>query len=117
MAHILVGDNDVEQIVLQKELLEALGYEVSTAMSPAETLRQLEKRRPDLIMIDLRFPRAADGLALIREIRETGFEKQVIVLSGWPDDIYGTPEEQMVSRVLVKGSVRELLQTIAELLV
>jgi hypothetical protein len=39
----------------------------------------------------------------------------MIVLSGWPDDIYGTPEERMVSRVLVKGSIRELLQTIAEL--
>jgi CheY-like chemotaxis protein len=102
---------------MQRRLLEALGYEVGTAVSPAETLRELERRRPDLIIVDLRFPRAADGLGLIRGIRETGFRLPVIVLSGWPDDLYGTPEEQLVSRILVKGCVRELLQTIAELLV
>jgi hypothetical protein len=26
----------------------------------------------------------------------------VIVLSGWPDDLYGQPEEQLVSRIMVK---------------
>jgi hypothetical protein len=55
-------------------------------------------------------------LGLIRGIRETGYVLPVIVLSGWPDDLYDTPEERLVSRVLVKGSTRELLQAIAELL-
>jgi CheY-like chemotaxis protein len=100
---------------MQRRLLEALGYEVDAALSPSETLRELERRRPDLIVVDLGFPRAADGLALVRGIRRTGCLLPMIVLSGWPDDIYGTPEERMVSRVLVKGSIRELLQTIAEL--
>jgi hypothetical protein len=40
----------------------------------------------------------------------------VIVVSGWPDEIYGQPEEQMVSRVMVKPvMIAELFQTIAEL--
>jgi hypothetical protein len=39
----------------------------------------------------------------------------MIVLSGWPDELYGAPEEQMVSQIVVKGSIRELLRTIAEL--
>ena len=115
MARILVADDAVEQVTIQRRLLEALGYEVDTALSPSETLRELERRGPDLIVVDLGFPCAADGLALIRGIRQTGCLLPMIVLSGWPDDIYGTPEEKMVSRVLVKGSVRELLQTIAEL--
>jgi CheY-like chemotaxis protein len=116
MAHILVADDDVEQVAVQRCVLEALGYEVGTAVSPSETLRQLERLPPDLIIVDLRFPRAADGLGLIRGIRETGYVLPVIVLSGWPDDLYDTPEERLVSRVLVKGSTRELLQAIAELL-
>lgn len=116
MAHILVADDDIEQIAVQRRLLEALGHEVGTAVSPAETLRELERNRHDLIVVDLRFPRAADGLGLIRGIRQTGCKLPVIVLSGWPDDLYDAPEEQMVSRVLIKGSVRELLQAIAELL-
>jgi CheY-like chemotaxis protein len=116
MAHILVADDDVQQIRVLRKLLETLGHEVETAMSPDETLRELERSRPDLIVVDLRFPLAADGLRLIRGIRETGFRLPVIVLSGWPDDLYGAPEEQLVSRIVVKGNIRELLRTIAELL-
>jgi len=116
MAHILLADDDVELLGLQCKLLEALGYEVETAVSPAETLRELERSAPDLIIMDLRFPRAADGLGLIRGIRQTGCQLPMIVLSGWPDDLYGAPEEQLVSRILVKGSVHELLRAIAELL-
>src|SRR5580700_553375 len=116
MAHILVADDDGEQVALQRKLLEALGHEVDTAVSPTAALQELEQRRPNLIIVDLRFPDAADGLGLIRAIRETGCLLPVIVLSGWPDDLYGTPEEQLVTRVLVKGRVRELVQAIAELL-
>jgi CheY-like chemotaxis protein len=116
MAHILVADDDVEQLAMQRKLLEALGYDVQTAITPGEALRELELSPPDLIVIDLGFPHVAAGLGLIREIRQAGCRLPVIVLSGWPDDIYGAPEEHMVSRILVKGGVRELLETIAELL-
>jgi CheY-like chemotaxis protein len=116
MAHILVADDDGELVNLQRCLLEALGHEVETALSTSGTMRQLERRTPDLIVIDLRFPTAAEGMALIRGIRQAGCRQPLIVLSGWPDDLQGAPEEQMVSRIVVKGSVRELLRTIAELL-
>ncbi len=116
MPRILVADDDVAQVTMQRKLLETLGYQVDTAMSTAETLRELERNRPELIVLDLRFPQAADGLDLIRGIRETGCRAPVIVLSGWPDDLYGTPEEKLISRVVVKGSVRELVQAITELL-
>jgi hypothetical protein len=58
--------------------------------------------------MDLRFPNAsgipdaAEGLALIRCIRDSGYRAPVIVLSGWPDDLWGQPEEQLVSRIMVK---------------
>jgi CheY-like chemotaxis protein len=116
MARILVADDDVAQVNLQRRLLEALGHEVETALSTAETLEQLARHGPDLIVIDLRFPTAAEGMALIRGIRYAGCLQPVIVLSGWPDDLYGAPEERMVSRIVMKGSVRELLRTIAGLL-
>jgi CheY-like chemotaxis protein len=115
MTYILVADDDVEQVTVLRRLLEALGYEVGTAASPSEALLQLERSRPDLIVVDLRIPLAADGLGLIRDIRRTGCLLPMIVLSGWPDELYGAPEEQMVSQIVVKGSIRELLRTIAEL--
>jgi len=116
MARILVADDDAEQVNLQRMVLEALGHTVETALSAPATLERLARSTPHLIVIDLRFPTAGDGMALIRGIRRTGYSRPVIVLSGWPDDLYGTPEEKMVSRIVVKGSVRELLDAIAGLL-
>src|SRR5579863_6477435 len=115
MARILVVDDDPEQVALQQKLLEAFGHHVTPSVCAAEALRQLTQCRPDLIVVDLRLPSAYDGLALLRAIRGAGCRVPIILQSGWPDDIYGTPEEKMVSRVLLKGSIRELLAVIAEL--
>lgn len=73
-------------------------------------------------MMDLRFPNAAgqpdsrEGMALIRRIREAGYRLPVVVLSGWPEDLYGEPEGAMVSRIMVKPvGIHLLLETIAKL--
>jgi CheY-like chemotaxis protein len=116
MARILLADDDAAQLSVQASLLETLGHQVDIAFSPSEALRQLARSMPGLIVMDLRFPTAAEGLALIRAIRAAGYLRPVIVLSGWPDDLYGAPEEPMVSRVVVKGSARALLEAIAGLL-
>jgi pyridoxal 5'-phosphate synthase pdxS subunit len=61
-------------------------------------------------------PDSREGMALIRRIRQAGFLVPVVVLSGWPDDLYGEPEEEMVSRIMVKpAGIPVLLETIAEL--
>jgi len=61
-------------------------------------------------------PDAREGMALIRRIREAGYRLPVIVLTGWPEDLYGQPEERMVSRIMVKPvGIPVLLETIAEL--
>jgi len=116
MARILVADDNVEQITVQRKLFEALGYEVDAASSPAATVEAVRRRVPDLVVMDLRFPKVSDGLGLIRALRESFTGLKVIVLSGWPDDLYGTPEETMVDRIVVKGSMRELLGVISEFL-
>jgi len=92
---------------------------VVVAESPSEALRHLERSAPGLFMMDLRFPNAAgqpdsrEGMALIRRIREAGYRLPVVVLSGWPADLYGEPEEQMVSRIMVKPvEIPVLLETI-----
>ena len=123
MARILVADDDLDQVTLRKSLLEAGGHEVSVALQTSSTVLHVERGETDVVIMDLRFPNcdgepdSAEGLALIRRIRELGCRAPVIVLSGWPEDLYGQPEEQMVSRVMVKPvSMQDLLGTIAEVL-
>jgi DNA-binding NarL/FixJ family response regulator len=95
---------------------------VAVADCPAETLLQLERSGAELIIMDLRFPNASgrpdsrEGLSLIRRIRESGCQSPVAVLSGWPEDLYGQPEEALVSRVMVKPvGMAVLLELIEEL--
>ena len=123
MSRILVVDDDAVQLDLRKQLLEVAGYQVETALNARQTERRLENAPADLVILDLRFPNALgepdaqQGLALIRRIRDLGCNVPVIVLSGWPDDLYGEPEEQLVSCILVKPvSTREFLDTIRGLL-
>ena len=117
-----MAEDDPDQLVVSKTLLETVGHEVVVAECPSEAFRELERSAPGLVVMDLRFPNASgqpdarEGMALIRRIREAGYRLPVIVLSGWPEDLYGAPEERMVSRIMVKPvEIPVLLQTIAEL--
>jgi CheY-like chemotaxis protein len=121
MSRILVADDDAVQLNLRRQVLEAAGHEVVLALEPSGAIEQLD-RGWDLLIMDLRFLNCAgvadarEGLALIRRIRELGSKVPVVVLSGWPEDLYGRPEERMVSRVMVKPvPARDLLAAIAEL--
>lgn len=123
MARILVADDDLEQIALRKSLLEAGGHEVEIAMCPETTVRLVSLSGADVVIMDLRFanadgePDSAEGLALIRRIRDLGYRAPLIVLSGWPEDLYGMPEEKLVSKIIVKPvSTHALLEAIGEVL-
>ena len=121
-SRILVADDDAVQLDLRKQLLEIAGYQVDVAFTTLQTEHLLRKRPPDLVIVDLRLPNEfgepdpREGLALIRRIREIAASIPILVLSGWPEDIYGQPEEQLVSRVLLKPvRTRDLLHTIEAL--
>ena len=121
MSRILIADDDVIQLDLRKMVLEIAGHHVDVAVSAIGVIRHIESEQADLVIMDLRFPNtigepdASEGMALIRRIRELGCATPVIVLSGWPEELYGKPEERMVSRILMKPVMTlTLLETIRE---
>ena len=115
MSRILFADDEPEQLGLHKMLLEAAGQQVRAALEPAAALAEIEGGWPELLIMDLCLPTASAGLALIRRIRECGSTVPIVVLSGWPEDIYLRAEEKMVARVLVKPvPVAELLEAIGQ---
>jgi DNA-binding response OmpR family regulator len=103
-------------------LLEEAGHHVRVAEDPAAAMDEMKRAPADLVIMDLRFPNAAgqpdsaEGLALIRGIRSFDETTPLLVLSGWPEDLYGSPEEGMVSAIMVKPvSTALLLEAIAGL--
>jgi|SRR6516165_6006266 CheY-like chemotaxis protein len=123
MYRILAADDDPLQLDLRKTVLESAGHFVVTALSVRATTRALERDKVDLVVMDLRFPNvegkkdSREGMRLIRQIRDLDSKVPIIVLSGWPEDLEGQPEEQMVSRVMLKPvKPKMLLEAARELL-
>jgi CheY-like chemotaxis protein/nitrogen-specific signal transduction histidine kinase len=81
---VLVVDDNVDAGDSMQMLLSHLGAEVTIARSGSEALRQFERVRPSLVLLDIGMP-DIDGYEVARRLRtqfpEGGF--QIVGLSGW----------------------------------
>ena len=102
MARLLLVDDDAAGLELRKLILEREGYQVAAAPDAAAARVLFSETQPDSVVLDLRLPETADGLALIREFRAAAPRLRIIVLSGWTPDLEGTPEARMVDQLLAK---------------
>ena len=68
-AKILIVDDTPKNLKLFIDLLEYQGYAIVTATSGAEALAQVEKERPDLVLLDVVMP-GMTGYEVCRKIRE-----------------------------------------------
>jgi EAL domain-containing protein (putative c-di-GMP-specific phosphodiesterase class I)/CheY-like chemotaxis protein len=80
---VLVVDDEqtVQQLLVR--LLVGEGYQVRTANNGEEALRILERESFDLVVTDLVMPKA-DGMAVLRTMRERAIETPVVLISGAP---------------------------------
>ena len=67
---ILVVDDSITTRSLERSVLEAAGYDVTTAADGADGWRRLEQESFDLVVSDVEMPRM-DGVALCEAIRES----------------------------------------------
>lgn len=75
-----IGPRESLRILLKDD------HTVTVTESPAAGLELLERRRPDLVIIDLKMPEM-NGIELLRRIRQREPALKVFVLTG-----YSTPE-------------------------
>ena len=95
---ILVVDDDAAGLEIRRLILKRHGFEVSAAADAATARQIFAAERPDVVVLDLRIPELADGLALIRDFQAS----PILVLSGNRADIEGRDEHRMVRAVLQK---------------
>lgn len=82
-ARVLVVDDHPEVRLLMQRVLQAAGYEVRCAGDGEEALQLLEIEGVDLVITDLAMPKA-DGLTVLRRIRERNDELPVVLVTGQP---------------------------------
>ena len=93
---ILVVDDDAIVIKSCKRILEAEGFEVSSAPAADNALEAMKASDFDLMLIDVKMPKR-DGMYLMREIKKNWPEIPTIIMSGYP-----TPET--ITEVLSLGA-------------
>jgi CheY-like chemotaxis protein len=67
-AVILVVEDDEAGLTLLQAVLEGEGFLVDSAAREEEVLKQLNARRPDLILMDVQLP-GANGLTITRRLK------------------------------------------------
>lgn len=93
---ILVVDDQESMRVLLKDMLEAVGYEVTLAEGGEQALGILHGSEFDLVLSDLNMP-GMDGTALLRSIKSSTSDLPVVIITG-----YGTFHTE--KRVMREGA-------------
>ncbi len=80
---ILVVDDEPAVRHFLQIILNRLGYKVDLAAGGGEALNMVEKKSYDVVLTDLIMPRV-DGLQVIRGVKETSPDTEVVVITGYP---------------------------------
>ena len=80
---VLVVDDDPEVLDALGEILDGLGYEVSTATSVEQAIAAMTASRPQVVFLDLLMP-GISGLEALTYFRQHHRTLPVIVITGDP---------------------------------
>ena len=84
--HVLVVDDDLLVRQLVRTVLANAGYVTLEAVDGVGAIEQLEKRRPDLVLLDLVMPRC-DGWAVLTYVGGMDDPPPVVLVSGLHDTV------------------------------
>lgn len=78
---VLLVDDEERFVISNAKLLRKMGFEVLTALSGDEALRQLEVNTIHVAVVDVKMP-GMDGIVLLREIKKRFSLVEVVMLTG-----------------------------------
>lgn len=84
---VLIVDDMKSQIDIAREMLEQLGYSVSSVTSGKEAIQYIKNHKIDLILLDMIMPPGIDGLETYKRILEINPVQKAIIASGFAETI------------------------------
>ncbi len=78
--YILVVDDEPFANTLVKFVLDKEGYEVETAENPRAALQLIQRRLPDLLLLDVKMP-YQDGFQFSEKLHDEGYEIPIIFMT------------------------------------
>jgi len=103
---ILIIDDQPESVRLLTQLLEQQGqYRVFSANSGADGIALVARRRPNLVILDLRMPEM-DGFKVVEELRSNPETATIPILVVTGDTVNAEEREQLSNLAVVdKGDI------------
>jgi CheY-like chemotaxis protein len=113
---VLLVDDEEAILLPMARYFRTLGCQVELAQEPEEAIALVKHREYDLVILDLRLTRFgnADGLDVLREVREKGAGTSVIILSAYiSSEVEDEARQLGASAVLRKPQILPNLAQIA----
>ena len=87
MTRVLIADDHPMIAAALEMLLRGSDYElVGRARSGSEALKQVERLKPDLLLLDVNMPDGS-GLDVLKQLRESGHAPETFLLTAGMDDV------------------------------
>ena len=77
---ILLIDDDIDIVEVNRALLTKAGYSVSSAFSGSEGLEKVIAEKPDLVILDVMMNTVGEGFEVARQIRKNEVVKHTPIL-------------------------------------
>ncbi|MDR1081466.1 MAG: response regulator [Deltaproteobacteria bacterium] len=87
--HVLVADDDEDQLSMLKTVLEDWGHEVTTATGGAEVLKLADERSYSLVLMDVGMGARWDGLDILSKLRAgdgPSSRVPIVIISGYTSE-------------------------------
>jgi DNA-binding response OmpR family regulator len=78
-ARVLIVDDEPNIVISLQFLMRKGGFETSVARDGEEALLEVERFRPDLVLLDVMMPRK-DGYEVCQQLRSSGWDDLKIVM-------------------------------------
>ena len=110
--NLLIVEDQEDIRLMMRIALEDQGWDTEQALSGEDALGQVDRiARFDALVVDYKMP-GLDGMEVARRLRETGFERPIIICSA-----YLTPEVEQEARSLgaepvTKCDLQQVVETV-----
>ncbi|WP_306353095.1 sigma-54-dependent transcriptional regulator [Flavobacterium sp. '19STA2R22 D10 B1'] len=81
---ILVIDDDTSFCLMLQTFLQKKGFDVTNAFTARDAAELVKNQVFDVVLTDIRLP-DSDGLELLKTVKKSSFETQVILMTGYTD--------------------------------
>jgi len=109
-AEVLIVDDELEVALALQSTLEEFGYVTSIATDAGQAIKNLNARRPVLVLTDVAMPGTMNGVMLAREVRQTFPDLPVLLITGNPVMAEEPSEFPLLQKPIISRDLHAAIQ-------